>query len=43
LKIHEYQNKELLKKFHLPEPEGAVADTSLEARLVAEELGEGRL
>ncbi len=41
MKIHEYQAKELLKKFHVPVPEGAVADTSREARQVAEELGEG--
>jgi succinyl-CoA synthetase beta subunit len=41
MKIHEYQAKELLRKFHVPVPEGAVADTSREARQVAEELGEG--
>ncbi|MHB8069224.1 MAG: ATP-grasp domain-containing protein, partial [Desulfobaccales bacterium] len=41
MKIHEYQAKELLRKFHVPVPEGAVANTNLEARQVAEELPEG--
>ena len=41
MKIHEYQAKELLKKFNVPVPEGAVADTNREARQVAEELGQG--
>ena len=41
MKIHEYQAKELLKKFNVPVPEGAVANTNLEARQVAEELTEG--
>ncbi len=41
MKIHEFQAKELLRKFHVPVPEGAVADTNREARQVAEELGEG--
>ncbi len=41
MKIHEYQAKELLRKFNVPVPEGAVADTNREARQVAEELGEG--
>jgi succinyl-CoA synthetase beta subunit len=41
MKIHEYQAKELLKKFHVPVPEGAVADTNREARQVAEELPAG--
>ena len=41
MKIHEYQAKELLRKFHVPVPEGAVADTNREARQVAEELAEG--
>ena len=38
MKIHEYQAKELLRKFHVPVPEGAVANPNLEARQVAEEL-----
>ena len=41
MKIHEYQAKELLRKFNVPVPEGAVADTNREARQVAEELGAG--
>ncbi|MFI5329840.1 MAG: ADP-forming succinate--CoA ligase subunit beta [Desulfobaccales bacterium] len=41
MKIHEYQAKELLRKFHVPVPEGAVADTNREARQVAEELPAG--
>ena len=41
MKIHEYQAKDLLKKFNVPVPEGAVANTNLEARQVAEELGDG--
>ncbi len=41
MKIHEYQAKELLKKFQVPVPEGAVADTNREARQVAEELPAG--
>jgi succinyl-CoA synthetase beta subunit len=41
MKIHEYQAKELLRKFKVPVPEGAVANTNLEARQVAEELAEG--
>ncbi|MCX5891972.1 MAG: acetate--CoA ligase family protein, partial [Deltaproteobacteria bacterium] len=41
MKIHEYQAKELLRKFNVPVPEGAVADTNREARQVAEELGGG--
>ena len=32
MKIHEYQGKELLRKFNVPVPEGAVANTNLEAR-----------
>jgi succinyl-CoA synthetase beta subunit len=41
MKIHEYQAKELLRKFQVPVPEGAVADTNRQARQVAEELSEG--
>jgi succinyl-CoA synthetase beta subunit len=41
MKIHEYQAKELLRKFQVPVPEGAVADTNREARQVAEELPQG--
>ena len=41
MKIHEYQAKELLKKFNVPVPQGDVATTSHEAHQVAEELAEG--
>jgi len=41
MKIHEYQAKDLLKKFNVPVPQGDVATTSREARQVAEELAEG--
>ncbi|MBI4644444.1 MAG: ADP-forming succinate--CoA ligase subunit beta [Deltaproteobacteria bacterium] len=41
MKIHEYQGKELLKKFHVPVPNGGVAETPEEARQVAEALLEG--
>ncbi len=41
MKIHEYQAKELLKKFKVPVPQGDVAETPKEARTVAEELEEG--
>jgi succinyl-CoA synthetase beta subunit len=39
MKIHEYQAKELFKKFGVPIPEGAVALTSQEACKAAEALG----
>ena len=41
MKIHEYQAKDLLKKFNVPVPQGDVATTSREARQVAEALPEG--
>jgi len=41
MKIHEYQGKDLLKKFQVPVPQGDVAETPKEARTVAEELGDG--
>jgi succinyl-CoA synthetase beta subunit len=41
VKIHEYQGKELLKRFNVPVPLGDVAATPKEARIVAEELTEG--
>jgi succinyl-CoA synthetase beta subunit len=41
MKIHEYQAKDLLKKFNVPAPQGNVATTSREARQVAEELADG--
>jgi succinyl-CoA synthetase beta subunit len=41
MKIHEYQGKELLRKFQVPVPQGDVAETPQEARRVAEDLAEG--
>ena len=41
MKIHEYQGKELLRKFSVPVPAGGVAETPEEARQVAESLVEG--
>jgi len=41
MKIHEYQAKELLRKFQVPVPEGAVAGTATQARQVAENLPGG--
>ncbi|MBM4274881.1 MAG: ADP-forming succinate--CoA ligase subunit beta, partial [Deltaproteobacteria bacterium] len=41
MKIHEYQGKDLLKKFKVPAPAGDVAVTPSEARTVAEELEQG--
>src|SRR5437868_10044971 len=38
MKIHEYQAKELLKKFNVPVPRGIVAHTSEEAFQAAKEL-----
>ena len=39
MKIHEFQGKEILKSFGIPVPEGGVAETSTEARGIAERLG----
>ena len=39
MKIHEYQAKELFKKFSIPIPEGCVAFSAEEAQAVAEKLG----
>ena len=39
MKIHEYQAKELFRKYQVPVPEGSVAFTPAEARAVAEGLG----
>ncbi len=39
MKIHEYQAKELFKKYNVPVPAGAVALTPEEARVVADQLG----
>jgi len=42
LKIHEYQAKEIFRKYAIPVPEGGVARTAEEARQMAESL-EGRV
>jgi succinyl-CoA synthetase beta subunit len=39
MKIHEYQAKELFKKYNIPIPEGGVAFSVQEAQSVAEKLG----
>lgn len=39
MKIHEYQGKEILRKFNVPVPKGKVAFTPEEAVKVAEEIG----
>lgn len=41
MKIHEYQAKDILRKFQVPVPDGKVAFTAAEARKIAEELGGG--
>jgi len=39
MKIHEYQAKELFRRYAIPVPEGAVAETPSEARAIAAGLG----
>jgi len=39
LKIHEYQAKEILRRFGVPTPQGRVTDQASEARSICEELG----
>ncbi len=39
MKIHEYQAKEVLRRYGVPTPEGKVTDDAAEARAIAEELG----
>jgi succinyl-CoA synthetase beta subunit len=41
MKIHEYQGKEILKRYGVPVPRGAVAYTADEARTAAVDLGGG--
>lgn len=41
MKIHEYQAKDILRKFNVAVPDGKVAFTAQEARNIAEELGGG--
>jgi len=40
MKIHEYQAKELFKKYDIPIPEGSIAFSRDEAKTVAEKLGQ---
>lgn len=42
MKIHEYQAKEIFKRYGIPVPEGAVASTPQEARSISESIG-GRI
>ncbi len=39
MKIHEYQAKDIFKKFHIPVPDGKVASTPEEVEKIARELG----
>jgi len=39
MKVHEYQAKEILRRYGVPTPRGEVVDTPEEARLVAKKLG----
>ncbi len=39
MKIHEYQAKEVLRRYGVPTPKGKVTDDAAEARAIAEELG----
>jgi succinyl-CoA synthetase beta subunit len=39
MKIHEYQGKDILRKFNVPTPKGGVATTPAQAVKVAEKLG----
>jgi len=43
MKVHEYQAKEILKAHGVPVPKGRVAETSDEARRIAEEIGTRRI
>jgi len=39
MKIHEYQAKEILRRFKVNTPKGEVADSSLDAKKITEEIG----
>lgn len=39
MKIHEYQGKDILKKYKVPLPKGAVADNPADAKKIAESFG----
>ncbi len=40
MKLHEYQSKQIFAKYGVPIPKGRVASTAMEARQIAEELGD---
>src|SRR5512137_188669 len=40
MKLHEYQSKQIFGKYGVPVPKGRVASTAMEARQIAEELGD---
>ena len=39
MKLHEYQSKQFFAKYHIPIPQGRIADNACDARQVAQELG----
>ena len=39
MKIHEYQTKELFRKYNIPTPDGVMAENATDARAAAETLG----
>ncbi len=39
MKLHEYQSKQIFAKYHIPIPQGRIADNACDARQVAQELG----
>lgn len=43
MKIHEYQAKEILRGYGVPVPKGRVAETPVEARKIAEEIGDKKM
>ena len=40
MKLHEYQAKNILKKFNIPVPNGITAETPQEAKTAASDLGQ---
>ncbi len=39
MKLHEYQSKQIFSKYHIPIPQGRIADNACDARQIAQELG----
>jgi succinyl-CoA synthetase beta subunit len=39
MKLHEYQSKQFFSRYGIPIPKGRIAETAVEARVIAEELG----